>query len=155
MANCQATLDIYITSVFCESKLQYPLSFPHIFHVTGILLAFNEIYTVGNITINVLVYFPFIIIDFEGFYFPDIRACCAVFSTFFHASHPPGWMRFGIWGDLSPDQMVLEFPLPPKCSKRWLCKYLMEVGVLSKINNQLQRLVNNVSYIDLLMKMEI
>ena len=120
-----------INPVVSQAKLQNPFCFSNISHLTVVLCAFYHIHTVGNFTIETLVYFPFLLVYSKWFCFFYIRAGCAVISTFPHTSLGPFWIRFRFCWYFSSYKMVLYILLPPKCCKRWLLKYLTEVGVLA------------------------
>ena len=94
-------------------------------------LAFNQIYAVGYFTIKILVYLPLHLIDFERFNLSNIWAGWTVFPTFLHTSYISWRIGFWIWGNLSPNKVISNVPLPPKRCKRWLSKYLTEIGVLT------------------------
>ena len=51
-----------IPSVVRKTKLKYSLSFPYIFHRAVGLLAFHQIYTVRNFTVEILVDLPFTLV---------------------------------------------------------------------------------------------
>ena len=94
-----------------QVKLQNPFCFSNITHLTVVLCAFYHIHTVGNFTIETLVYFPFLLVYSKWFCFFYIRAGCAVISTFPHTSLGPFWIRFRICWYFSSYKMVLYIPL--------------------------------------------
>ena len=66
-----------------KTKLKYSLSFPYIFHRAVGLLAFYQMYTVRNFTVETLVDLPFTLVYSERFDFSDIRTGRTILATFF------------------------------------------------------------------------